>query len=254
MRLAALLLALLLSACGGGGGSSGVPATPVPPPTAPTSLDKYLPFFNGGQRLKGIVQNQDTGEKYTEWRAESNKIWWSLTDSELLDVRYCEGGRWSFLLGFENAAAAQFYRLQNVKTTRNGKLLDCPQDGAPYQPFDIPIDFQDTVEQWGKILVPEGEIQYYWKAEFTYGTRAENPCWIGDGPKLRAVIVQREVWWDENGGWVRGKAESLPWFEGHPVDVEPTMDWMVKNAMDNGLLWLAGDAKLHLCLKDIVGW
>lgn len=258
-RLAIVLLALTLAACGGGnGGGNGAPlpeTTPTPATGAATTLDRYAPFYMGGQRLRGIVQNMANGEQYTQWRAENNKIWWSPTDAELMDVRVCSGMRWSFLLAFQNDATHQVYHLQNVRTTLDGKEVDCgQQDGAPYQPFDIPLDFQQTVEQWGYVLNPGAPVPYYWKATFTYGQTRENPCWLGNGPKTRSVIVQHEVWWDGGGGWTRGHASTLPWIDGRPAAVAPTMDWETDTAIDAGTMWRGGDSTVQLCLRDVTTW
>lgn len=258
--LVALMLAVL-AGCGGGSSSSSnaqaaTPA-PAPPAAAPTSIDRYIPMFMGGARLKGIIQKLDSGEHYTDWRVDSGRIWWSATDAELFDVRVCKGIRWSFLIAFVDDARGATYGLENVRTTRNDVDLDCPQTGAPYQPFDIPLDFQDTVEQWGYVLVPEGKLPYYWKARFTYGTTAENPCWIGAGPKTRLVIVQDEVWWDQRGGWARGhpiNPAAVPWLDDRPVRVDVAMEWQVKNAVDAGILWRGGDKDLQLCMRDVVTW
>lgn len=261
MKWLTLAICLLLAACGGGGGSSPAPASDPAPPgplqgAAPT-LDRYQPYYMNGQRLRGIIQRLDTGDQYTEWRAEPNKIWWSATYADLFDVRVCEGKRWSFLLGFEDAAIGQVYSLQNVRTTLDGHELNCPQDGAPYEPFDIPLDFQQTVEQWGYIINPGMPIPYYWKSTFVYGTVAENPCWIGDGPRIRSVIVQSEVWWDRNGGWSRGHPNvsgELPWVNGQPVKIDVTMGFEAKNAIDAGVLWRGGDETVQLCLRDVGAW
>ena len=255
---AVLCSSALIAGCGGGSGGGGdSPAPPAPPPVstpAATTLDRYIPFYMGGARLHGTVVQMATHEKYTEWFAQANDIRWSPLDAERLDQRECMGRKWSFLMGFVDDRVGQTWPLQNVKTLFNGVLLDCPQDGAPYQPWDIPADGRDVVEQWGTVA---NNQQFYWKAEFIYGTTADNPCWLGDGPKTRPVIVQREVWWSSNGGWVRGKpthAEALPWVDGKPVDIEVTMDWEVKNAQDAGILWRGGNNDVQLCLQDVGGW
>jgi hypothetical protein len=256
---AVLCTTALVAACGGGGGGDGGGnAAPPPPPVqtnAPTTVDRYLPFYFGG-RVKGTITRLN-GEPYTEWFAQPGLIKWNPLDEEVMEQRYCMGRRWSFLTGFVDHRVEQTWHLQNVKTLFNGVLLDCPQDGAPYQPWDIPADGRDTVEQWGTV---EHNQQFYWKAEFIYGTVADNPCWIGDGPRTRPVIVQREVWWSSNGGWVRGKPASgdmtqTPWVDGKPVSIDVVMEWEVKNAADAGILWRGTDGKgLDLCLRDTGAW
>ena len=237
------LLAVMLAACGGGGGGAPVNTPSAPPQTqpptqpVPTTLDHYAPFFMQGQRLHGIVVDLQ-GNHYTDWYAQPNNIRWTATQSEQNDVRDCEGKRWSFLLAFHDGA--HVYALENAKTTLDGHVLNCPQDGVPYQPFDFPADGTQEVEQWGYIHGDDGSrvFSFYWKATFTYGTQATNPCWIGDGPKTRPVIVQREVWWDSSGGWVRGhpiNPNDLPWVKGQPVKVPVVMDWQIKNAQDAGI-------------------
>lgn len=264
MRLVVILAALALAACGGGnGGGNGAPLPPGggqfggggATVSFATTLDRYAPMFMQGQRLHGIVVKQGTGEHYTDWYAQPNNIRWTATQSEQSDVRYCEGKRWSFLLAFHDGD--HVYKLENVKTTLDGHVLDCPQDGAPYQPFDFPADGTQEVEQWGYVHGDDGSrvFAFYWKATFTYGTQATNPCWIGDGPKTRPVIVQREVWWDSGGGWVRGhpiNPKDLPWVNGQPVKVPVAMDWEIKNAQDAGILWVATPP--DLCLQNVVPW
>ena len=257
---ALLCTSALTYGCGGGSGDSNNNTPSIPPPVqhgppAATTLDRYIPFYFGG-RIKGTIVKRATGEKYTEWFAMPGNIRWSPLDAEVLEQRYCMGRRWSFLVGFEDARVNQTWHLRNVKTLFNGVLLDCPQDGAPYQPWDIPADGRDVIEQWGTV---EGNQQFYWKAEFIYGTVATNPCWIGDGPKTRPVIVQREVWWSSNGGWVRGHptdTTKLPWIDGQPVSPgDVVMEWEVKNAQDAGILWVGGNGKdIDLCLRETGVW
>lgn len=263
MRLLVLLLCVLLAACGGGGGSSAPAALPkseAPPLKAATTLDHYAPFFAQGQRLHGIVVDM-AGNHYTDWYAQPNNIRWTATQAEQNDVRECMGKRWSFLIGFEDDAAHAFYKLENVKTTLDGQVLDCPQDGVPYQPYDLPADGRQVVEQWGYVHGADGSraLEFYWKAEFVYGTVATNPCWIGDGPKTRPVISQSEVWWDSGGGWTRGGPVvpgQLPWQGGAPNKVDVFYGWEIKNAQDAAMLWLGGPTAdgRQVCLQNVVPW
>jgi hypothetical protein len=259
MRLLVVLLALALVGCGGGngqqsaqpsGGQFGGGGATV---SFATTLDHFAPMFMQGQRLHGIVTTT-AGEHYTDWYAQPNNIRWTATQSEQSDIRYCMGKRWSFLLAFLDGPHR--YALENVKTTLDDVVLDCPQDGAPYQPFDLPADGTQVVEQWGYVHGDDGSrvFQFYWRASFTYGTQATNPCWQGDGPKTRPVIVQREVWWDSGGGWTRGhpaQEGQLPWVDGAPVKIDVVSDFEIKNAQDAGILWLATP---NLCLQNVVTW
>lgn len=106
---------------------------------------------------------------------------------------------------------------------------------------------------WGALA---GTSRFYYEADFFPGEKATNNCWY-EGPKTVDVLRQREVWYDSNGGWVRGTGNKSPFnAQGLPQDVQTTKTFEITLAKGYGTGWTGTDLATgqKFCLYSVWSW
>jgi hypothetical protein len=234
--MGALLVSSLLvtSACGGGGGGSDKEEVVKPPRSEPPAGTEHVRdyWMTFGTRFRGVlVAEANPAEPYSSFVATDGDISWGEDYWERIDLEICNDGKeYMVFRAFEHPNAGKKYPASNERTefsVDGGPWVEAPRcSGMVYIPAEVRPYGSLEVRQWGWVHSgEEGTALYadkrpfYWHAHFTYGDYEYNPC-FNRGAESRKVITQREAWWDDYSGWMRGRGSVVPWTpptQGQPL-------------------------------------
>ena len=219
--LLGVTIALVLVGCGGGGDSPTQSPT-ITPTVIPTDYRDYAPFrtsvvrtFNQGQYSSLVISPSAIDVTWGPSTEEFRIRPYAGEDWVILDAYRSDGHRWPIVS-------------DRIQIDYGLGWVDLPPETNPYSPVIVSKPF--TLRMWGVVA---GERKFFWQHRITTSVLTYNSCWQGLGDSTRLAIKQEEVWWDSDGGWVRGTGVIK---DGLPTG-EVTMDFFQTIAKDAGYVW-----------------
>lgn len=192
----------------------------------------YAPFRNS------VTRTFNHGTWTSTITADGTDVTWG-ADTEEFRVR----GDWVFLDAYRTSP----YYWRSVATRAevdDGQgWVSLPLTGSTYY---ARVSFQSgfTLRQWGCINDSDDKCLRRWFHQHTITPKPSvyNSCWQGIGDSIRPVLRQQEVWWDSDGGFIRGTAAIG--VNGEPDGSGVRYDFYQDIARDAGYVWQGTD----LCL------
>jgi hypothetical protein len=196
-----------------------------------------------GSRLVWISKPE--GGVITQWVSDGKgNVTWIAADGDVGDTEHWRvRNGWIMVDGFSSdwgngtpAYGGTILRAE-IEDIASGAWCELPPSPAVhyYSPYLLPAH-PWRMRNWARV---DGTILMYWETDLYPGVRAENPVWY-EGKQTREVIRQQEVWWDANGGWVRGSGSPPFDAAGKPIRPTVTKMYEVTIARDIGL-WTGKD-------------
>lgn len=213
----------ILFNCGGASTSQSAPNGSLVGTTNPNSgIDyrDYAPF------RQSVCRDFSAGRWCSVITPNGADVTWG-DSTEEFTVRPYAGELWVMLDAYREKDKRYGVQTTRVEVDYGAGWVSLPADTNPYSPITILRPF--TLRQWGVIA---GGKRYFWQHRIEPAT-AYNSCWLGIGDSTRPTLLQREVWWDEVGGWTRGTGNIK---DGIPTG-EVTMDFYQHIAKDAGYVW-----------------
>lgn len=214
----------ILGNCGGGTNSGTiVPNSGTTNPNLGLDYRDYAPF------RQSVCRDFNAGRWCSQITPDGADVSWGDSIEEN-HIRQYAGEPWVMLDAYRNDKIGARYGIQTtrVEIDYGAGWVSLPADTNPYSPVNINRPF--TLRQWGIVA---GEKKYFWQHRIEPTNNVYNACWLGLGDSNRPTLLQREVWWDEVGGWTRGTGVIK---DGIPTG-EVTMDFFQHIAKDAGYVW-----------------
>ena len=186
------------------------------------------------QRNAGLLVWQDTKQWVSEWISDgsASATWRDPNTGTPGSVEHYSLREGAMMLdGFDQWPIACLRA--DLVDINSGETVSLTCDkGHPYAPFLIPRD-PWRMRIWGVIA---NSVRFYWEGDF-YPDSATDPCYFS-GPITRDVIREQEVWWDSNGGWVRGTGTPVFDAQGKPISPSVTKQSETLVAKGEGVIGL----------------